>query len=120
MTREITRYNSIQDEDEAKIFGGPFWSNWKHSLLNHLGIDEFPDQETEEILHKWWYLRMSLRRVLISDEEFDKKSKDLFPEESELVRILDEDSEGVLARGLRYITDRLGSNSDISTSRNSK
>ena len=52
MTREITRHCCPVDEEEAKLFGGPFWSEWRHSLLDHLGIEEFPDERVENLLHQ--------------------------------------------------------------------
>lgn len=108
MTREITRHSTSQDEKEACLFGGPFWNDWKHSLLDKLKISSFPDEFTEEVLHKWWVLRMKLKRKLISESEFDELKKELFPENGEVVRILDEEPDSVLSRGISYITEVLG------------
>jgi len=112
MTREITRPSSCDDEQEAVAFGGPYWSVWKHSLLDHLGIEEFPDELTEKTLHKWWCLRMKLIRGIIDKNEFDKVREELFPEGGEITKLLDEDPNGVLARGIRYITKRISDKSD--------
>lgn len=107
MTREITRPSGCDEEQESTAFGGPYWGVWKHSLLDHLGVDGFPDESVESILHKWWCLRMKLTRGLISKEEFDKAREELFPEGGEVTRLLDEDPDGVLARGIRYITKKI-------------
>ena len=120
MTREITRPSSCGDEQEAAVFGGPYWGAWKHSLLDHLGIDGFPGESVEGILHEWWCLRMKLKRGLISKEEFDKAREELFPEGGETTRLLDEDPDGVLACGIRYITKKISeeNNSGVRIRRN--
>lgn len=102
MTREIIRHCCPADEEEAKLFGGPFWSDWKHSLLDHLGMEDFPDERMESLLHQWWCLRMKLKLGILTREEFDNERDLLFP--------LDDDSleENVLLlKGVRYITERI-------------
>jgi len=112
MTREITRHSSCEDEQEARAFGGPYWSEWKHTLLDYLGIEEFPDELTENTLHEWWCLRMRFIRGIIDKNEFDEAREELFPEGGEITKLLDEDPNGVLARGIRYITKRISDKSD--------
>lgn len=107
MTREITRHSISQDEEEAKEFGGPYWNNWKYSLLDYLHIENFPDGSVENVLHEWWCLRNRLVRNIIDNKQFDQLKHELFPEGGELSRILDEEPESVLARGVRYITERV-------------
>lgn len=102
MTREIKRHCCPADEEEAKLFGGPFWSEWRHSLLDHLGIEEFPDERVENLLHQWWCLRMKLKLGILSREDFDNERDILFPPDDDL---LEEDES--LLKGVRYITERI-------------
>jgi hypothetical protein len=87
--------------NEARKFGGPYWDEWKYSLLDFLKIERFPNSGTEDKLHKWWYLRMELSLDHITDEEFTKAYKSLFEDNKD-------DADSVLWRGVRYITEKLG------------
>lgn len=103
MTREITRPSNPVSCKEAEEFGGPYWDFWKHSLLDYLGEDEFPDKETENLLHNWWCLRMRLKLGIIDKQEFDKNRELLFPavEDDPLL-----DHNSFLSRAVRYITHK--------------
>lgn len=105
MTGEITRRSTSQDEEKSRMFGWPSWNDWKNFLLSELGIKEFPDEFTEKILHDWWNLRMRLKRMCISPDEFDKLRRDLFPEGGEAIRIIDNEPNSVLSRGVQYVTN---------------
>jgi len=102
MTREIVRHLGCQDEEEARLFGGPFWNDWKHSLLSYLKIEQFPDENTEKLLHDWWCLRMRFKNGLISREEFDDEKNKIFPPDSDEL-----ENNDILAQGVRYITNRV-------------
>jgi len=104
MTKEITRPHNWQECQEAAAFEGLWWGGWKHHLLDFLKLEEFPDRGTEELLHRWWCLRLSFRKGEISFDEFNSKKDELFPLEDDPL----EENE-VLRRGVSYITRRLGS-----------
>ncbi len=105
MTREITRPVDYSSQEEAEKFGGPFWEQWKHSILSHLNVDDFPSPEVEDLLHKWWSLRMSFKLKIISQEEFDEGKRKLFPDYPE-GDPRDPLSDPLVLRAVRYTTEK--------------
>lgn len=105
MTREIQRPGDRESCEEAKKFGGPYWDSWKHSLLDYLGVTGFPDDNTEQLLHNWWRLRMERKTGIIGEQQYNKEKNILFPpvEDGE-DPLLDKNS--FLSRAVRYITEK--------------
>lgn len=104
MTKEITRPQNWRECQEATAFKGLWWGEWKHHLLDFLELDDFPDSETEELLHRWWCLRLSFKNGEINFDEFNSKKNELFPLEDDPL-----EKNEVLRKSVLYITNKLGS-----------
>ncbi len=66
----------------------------------------------EELLHKWWYLRMELKFGIITQEEFDTKMRELFPDYEE-GDPRDPLNDPLIEKSIRYITDKTAPPSQV-------